>query len=142
MNVIEWNGSKWAGDEPDPLSVLLDRLENNTLEPSQFDGWNTFELAHRSVHAGYDDNGQSIYADAGPMYPEAPYAVIFGGNFYDYSHGFRIVTDDAEVIEVLNAAIEKNLASDRYQKALAEHRDRLEFGRKRREAQMAGRYAA
>lgn len=142
MNVIEWNGSKWAGDEPDSLGVLLDRLETLTLEPQFFADEPIFTLAHGSSHAGYDDEGRSVYEDTGPLYPEAPYAVVFFGNFYDYSAGFCIRTDDAEVIEVLLAAFQKNLASDRYQKALAEHRTRIEFGRQRREAQMAGRYAA
>jgi hypothetical protein len=115
------HGSKWAGGESDSLGMLLDRLENYALEPLHFADEPIFEMAHECQQVR--EAGETKYIDLGPMYPEAPYAVIFSGNFADLSAGFRIVTDDAEVIEVLLAAIEANLASDLYAKALADYRE-------------------
>lgn len=112
------HGSKWAGEESDSLGMLLDRLESYALCPLHFDGESLFDLAHASKQVRYE--GEDKYIDLGPMYPEAPHAVIFCGNFAELSAGFHVVTDDAEVIEVLLAAIKANLASPLYAKSLAD----------------------
>jgi hypothetical protein len=120
MLIVE-HGSKWAGEESDSLGMLLERLEQYALCPLHFDGESIFDRAHASKQVRYE--GGDKYIDLGPMYPEAPYAVIFCGNFAELSAGFHVVTDDAEVIEVLLAAIQSNLASGLYQKALADFRE-------------------
>ena len=88
INIIS-NGSKWAGEEPDTIDVLLKRLEEYTLDPV-FGEFMTLL-----------DNGK----------------IMFFGNFFDYSHVFRIETDDSEICEKLTNAIVKNTMTDKYLEA-------------------------
>jgi hypothetical protein len=106
--VIEYNGSKWAGSQPDPLCALLDMLATHPLD-RVFEKYGCFFTDTRaSKFGGYGEDGKEIWIDLGLIYPEHPHAVRFWGNFFTYSHGFQIDTDDAEVIEVLLGAIEAN----------------------------------
>jgi hypothetical protein len=86
---IEFNGSKWADEEPDSIDILLQRLETDTLDP-KFEHYGNF------------------------VQPEAGGVVRFFGNFSTVSHAFGIVTDDSVVIDALVAAIKRNQASDAY----------------------------
>jgi hypothetical protein len=53
-----------------------------------------------------------VYAnDGAPIYPDAPNAVSYCGNFIGYSFGFSLSTDDTEVIYRIDSAIAKNLAT-------------------------------
>lgn len=114
------NGSKWGGEDPDPIGALLGRLETHTLDPSFEEYGNFASVAHGAIHhRGYDDNGEwtERWEDTGPIYADAPYAVNFFGNFFDLSGGFNIVTDDPEIVETLLAAIRTNQATPAYQRA-------------------------
>lgn len=73
------NGSKWSGDIPDHLDLWFERLQNNTLS-DRF-----YPYAMR--------NGNSME---------------YFGNFDDISAGFRIITDDEELIAKANALIKAN----------------------------------
>lgn len=121
--LILWNGSKWAGESPDPLSLLIQRLERYALDPVFEECGNFASIAHGSFHHhGYQDDGMYVdyYEDTGPMFDDAPYAVIFFGNFLKLSAGFSIVTDDPEIVEVLLEAIRTNQRSTAYQEARRE----------------------
>lgn len=87
--------------EPSAISELLAVLEQHELEDGHAEG----ELAHGSMFLG-----QGQYADTGPIYPEAPFTRRFWGTFKTWAHAFQIDTDDAEVIELLTAAIASNRA--------------------------------
>ncbi len=71
---IQSNGSKWAGQAPDPIEALIDRLATYTL--ADFSSWtqNT-ETRHH----------------------------CFFGNFDGVSAVFSIDTDEPAVIEALSA---------------------------------------
>lgn len=87
--IIESNGSTWMGESPMDLEVLFQRLETNTLDPI-FEKYGDFVL------------------------PQDDGAVIFFGNFLDYSHVFTIVTTDPDLIERLTNAIRANQGKDSY----------------------------
>lgn len=74
------NGSKWAGEAPDPIEVLFDRLEKNTLL--------------RRFSPFIHDQGLGRFS--------------FRGNFIDVSHNFNIQTNDPAVIDQMTRAIRKN----------------------------------
>lgn len=90
--IIHSNGGGLA----QPIEALFDRLQTATLD-------RTFEAYGNFIERGADI--KRIYG-AG--------FVCFFGNFFDYSHVFRIATDDAELIERLTAAIEANKAKPSY----------------------------
>jgi len=120
---IESNGSKFAGDPPDPLSMLFARLEQYPLDPTWEDLGGFACLAHGAIpYRGYDERGNRVtyYQDTGPIYKDAPYAVAISGSFYTLSAVFSIVTDDSEVVEALLEAIRANQQSPAYQKARME----------------------
>ena len=90
MITIHTNGSKWAGEQPDPLEKLFEVLKNHTLEPDLEDCGNFVHEKLRSVH--------------------------FLGNFFDISHAFDIETDEPELMEKLFAAIRANKNTEEYQR--------------------------
>jgi hypothetical protein len=81
-NIIS-NGSKWSGEKPDPLDVLIDVLKDNPLTPHF-----------------------APFYEAGSVEGE----VQFFGNFETISHVFQIDTNDLPVIKRLVAAIDANLS--------------------------------
>lgn len=58
------------------------------------------------------DKGHTVYLDGDPIYPDAPTAVTFLGNFAGYSFAFNLTTDDRDLIARLDAAIAANLAKE------------------------------
>jgi hypothetical protein len=113
MLKINGNGSKWAGDPPDSLEMLFARLAQHMLDPRLEDVF--ISPARVGVDAGRDPaTGQRMYVDGDPIYPDAPNAVRFCGNFLEVSAGFSIDTDDPELIERLTAAIGANQARPDY----------------------------
>jgi hypothetical protein len=56
--------------------------------------------------------GCTVYLTGAPVFPDAPTAVSYSGNFIGYSYGFGLATDDRELIAQLDAAIARNLARD------------------------------
>jgi hypothetical protein len=103
------NGSKWAGEQPDSIETLLERLASHALDP-RFEEFGNFILpARRARHLGNDQ-----YQDLGPVYPEAPDAVRFWGNFLELSAVFEVDTDEPELIDRLTSAIRANQATPAY----------------------------
>lgn len=85
---INSNGSKWAGEPPDPIDALFERLRVNTLS---------------RVHSPFIYGAQR----------DADY-VMFAGNFLDISAVFSIETDDQDLIERLSRAIRSNMQRPEY----------------------------
>lgn len=90
---IHSNGSKWAGEKPDPVERLLERLKLYTLDPR------------------FERCGNFISKSDG--------IVHFWGNFFDVSGVFQIDTDEAPIIERLTRAIRDNQARASYLEAKA-----------------------
>ncbi len=86
MIEIKQNGSKFAGEAPDPIEGFKARLQSATLDP----WWAPF--------ATNEPDG----------------AIRFSGNFWDYSHGFDISTDEPELCEELARLILANVATEAY----------------------------
>ena len=83
LTVIEANGSKWAGEEPDPVEKLFEMLEREVLDP-------TFEKYGNFVDL------DPIGLNGKPLYPSG--TTHFWGNFYTYSHVFDIASDDPKLV--------------------------------------------
>jgi len=96
---IRSNGSKWAGEPPDTLDILLERLTKHTLDP-------TFEEYGNFIHEEDDD----AFLAQCPEYRGTWHAF---GNFFDYSHVFNIRGTRDELAQ-LRTAIRANQATDRY----------------------------
>lgn len=106
---IQSNGSKWRGDAPDSVDKLIEVLGEYALDPT-FENYGKF----------YQTMSKDDYLDmeTGEKYDGK---VHFSGNFFELSHVFSIYTDEAEVIERLQGAIDKNMASEAYQKTRSEN---------------------
>lgn len=91
--VVVSNGSKWAGQAPDPISMLEERLATEPLDPrwehyGQFVAQATVEQAkHYRVRRG----------------------TVFFGNFLLLSATFQVITNDAALVERLKALIAANM---------------------------------
>lgn len=91
--VINSNGSKWLGQEPDTIDRLCDVLSKEPLDPT-FERFGNFVMGSR--HG-------------------APKCMIrFWGNFAHVSHVFSIDTDEPQVIQRLLAHIRMNQESQAY----------------------------
>lgn len=101
------NGSKWAGQEPDSIDVLLDVLNREPLDP-------TFENCGDFIDPSPT---WGKYGTTPSPYPDNPNVVSFFGNFLKVSHVFNIHTDDTEIIEKLTVAIRANQQRTDYIKA-------------------------
>lgn len=91
---------------PDTVENILQDIENHTLDP-------VFELYGNFV------NEESEWMDEDVAAKYAGCTAVFG-NFLTYSHAFRLVTDDADIIARIAAAVEKNKARREYQAAFAD----------------------
>ena len=79
---IRSNGSKWAGEQPDPLDALCQRLREHPLDP-RFERYGNFiSPAGRGAR--------------------------FHGNFLTVSAAFDVETDEPETIRALTALIRAN----------------------------------
>jgi hypothetical protein len=85
------NGSKWAGQNPDPIDKLLEVLETETLDP---------RFAEDGVEQDLPNN-----------------RVALGGNFLRLSHAFQIHGSRKDLANVIEA-IRKNLQSKEYRIAV------------------------
>ncbi|EHK77705.1 hypothetical protein SM0020_12295 [Sinorhizobium meliloti CCNWSX0020] len=90
--IIRSNGGGLA----QPIEALFDRLLTHTLDRT-FEAYGNFIMRDEWVETQHGKGAASFF-----------------GNFYDYSHVFNIITDDAELIERLTAAIEANKAKSSY----------------------------
>lgn len=98
MIKIEHNGSKFAGQAPDPIEKLFERLEKYTLSPSLV----------------------PFMSDAAP--DSGPGCMRFFGNFVEVSGGFSVVTDDEEMMKRFVIAIGSNMHTARFVKASREYK--------------------
>lgn len=104
--------------EPDTLDRILGDLEKHTLSP---------ELG---AFGFIDRSPQWIRPADAERYAGCAHVL---GNFDSYSGVFEVITDDADVIERLSAAIARNMATPEY----AEAKRRYEQERAERKAAMA-----
>ena len=109
------NGSKWAGDTEDPIEVLFERLLKHVLDPRWEECF--IHRAYGAIEGGRDASGRMTFVDTGPIYPDAPGALRFCGNFLEVSAVFTIDTDEPETIERLTSLIRQNQARPEYQQA-------------------------
>lgn len=91
---------------PDTEENILHDLECYTLDP---------------IGEFYGD-----FINPSPIWKDSELAIHYAGctfisgNFWNYSHAFRLVTDDVDLIARISAAVEKNKNSPEYQAALQE----------------------
>ncbi|KHD28179.1 pyruvate dehydrogenase [Xenorhabdus nematophila] len=100
------NGSKWAGQDPDNIQTLLDVLGNNVLDP-MFEQYHCYRSYPFEPLIKTERNDKIFQPWLG--------AACFFGNFLTVSHVFNIITKDDSVVEALNEAIQKNIATEQYQ---------------------------
>jgi hypothetical protein len=93
---INSNGSKWAGEEPDTIEVLIDTLKTYTLDPT-FEEYGNFVLPNK----GTDQ-------------------IRVWGNFQNVSHVFSIDGTEAE-LAILIKAIREHQQTTRYLAARKEY---------------------
>lgn len=104
--------------EPDTLDRILGDLEKHTLLP-ELGAFGFIDRSPRWIRP----------ADA-ERYAGCAHVL---GNFDGYSGAFEVITDDADVLERLSAAIARNMATPEY----AEAKRRYEQERAERKAAMA-----
>ena len=101
--IIHSNGSKWAGEEPDSIEKLIEMLNTYTIEERFFNKY-TEKIDRRKVYK----NLCPISMTTSNFYDDEIGMTVFFGNFEEYSHVFRIATNDKELIEKLSKAIKEN----------------------------------
>ena len=78
------------------------------------------DLAVHTLDPVFEDYGNFVYSptwideEAAEKYKGM---IAISGNFLTYSHAFRLLTDDKELIEELTTAIRKNQATEEYKQA-------------------------
>jgi len=78
------------------------------------------DLAEHTLDPVFEDYGNFVYM---PTWEDKETAEKYKGltaicgNFLTYSHAFRLLTDDKELIEELTTAIRKNQATEKYKQA-------------------------
>jgi len=116
------NGSKWAGQQPDSIDVLVETLKQYTLDPT-FEEYGNF-VCHNPHWIKKESN--EIYKGCTKIH----------GNFYTLSHVFDIITDDKEIIVQLETLIRNNQQTEAYKQAKIE----LEEREKRKQEELRTRY--
>jgi len=108
--LIASNGSKWAGESPDPIQRLIDTLSEYHLDPT-FEDYGNFVI----------DLDKPEEWDDPEQYKKYPNIKRFFGNFQTLSHVFSIDTDSPTLIDKLTKAIRVNQNTARYEKAVSEY---------------------
>lgn len=111
LNKVVSDTDPWKMISDSEENILRD-LDTYTLDP-------IFELYGNFINPAPEWLEPSVAAKY------AGCAVIFG-NFITYSHAFRVVTDDAALIERIAAAVEKNKARPEYHAAFAKVVEKLQ----------------
>ena len=88
LTIINSNGSKFYGDQPDSIDTLIEVLQHETLDRT-FEQYGNF-ISRKGKH------------------------VRFWGNFRSISHVFDIDTTDSDVIHKLTRAIRANQRTQAY----------------------------
>lgn len=86
---------------PQPIEKLIDLLTTNTLDP-MFEQYGNF-VCDFTPYGGWNEETEKYRGCSS-----------YFGNFIDYSHAFRIITNDAETIEKLNGLISINQDTEAY----------------------------
>jgi hypothetical protein len=107
MLQINSNGSKWYGQKPDTIEKLLEVLNEYALDPT-FEDYGNF--VQREPHW--------LHKEAAEKYKGC---TVINGNFATLSHVFNIITDEPDIIEVLEQAINKNKSTKEYKKHRKEY---------------------
>ena len=102
--LIQSNGSKWAGEDPDTIEELLRVLKVEPLDKTFEKYGDFFSRVHREDFIHPDLNFAKEWD--GSMH--------FFGNFRLYSHVFNIHTFDQAIIVSLISAIEDNKQREDY----------------------------
>lgn len=87
------NGSKWAGESPDPIEALFQRLQEHALDPR-------FEAC-----------GDFLFNDEEKGFVHA------WGNFYELSAVFDVRTNDPAIVRRLGELIRVNKETQAYRDA-------------------------
>ena len=95
---IESNGSHCLGDKPDSIEDLLKMLGSAPLN-RLFEAYGNFYSPHPCFCDQWGNHNHTSGNEG---------LAGFFGNFFSFSHVFRIFTDDPELIRTLRAAIEAN----------------------------------
>jgi hypothetical protein len=96
------NGSKFCGEENDTIETLLDTLSKHSLDP-------VFEKYGNFVNR----TPKWLNSKSAEKYQGC---TSIHGNFMGVSHAFNIITDEPELIEKINSAINKNKQTPEYQR--------------------------
>jgi len=101
------NGSKWAGQEPDDIDILLEVLSKYKLREG-FGEYFTDNPCQGIPNPKWEGSGSDSprWIDGPPLYKSN--VVRFWGNFVEVSHVFHIDTNDEETISKLKSALLKN----------------------------------
>lgn len=102
--------------KPDSIKRLFKFLAKAPLDPRFEDFGDFISPAIEGIEVR-DDNGVVHYEDGPPIFPDHKNVMSFFGNFYTYSAGFSIYTNDPDLIERLTNAIRANQQSDAYRQA-------------------------
>lgn len=95
--VINSNGSKWSGQNPDSIETLLNVLDSNALDPAFEEYGDFYEM--RPMLMGGSMSAHKHH---------------FFGNFFDVSHVFNIDTDDDIIAKRIIQAVWKNKRTAAY----------------------------
>ena len=93
--IIHSNGSKWAGEKPDTIDMLIERLNKYTIE-------------ERFFHSFWAGQGKDRKQYQHCPISESNGKTWFFGNFEEISGVFRIETDDKEFVSMLTPHIKNN----------------------------------
>jgi hypothetical protein len=92
------------------LDPRLNNMDNKRLQPHPLRAPFRHPAVSCAGEVWSSELGGFIYLDGPPIYPDAPEAVCFLGNFVGYSFAFNLVTNDPDLIARLDAAIARNMA--------------------------------
>ena len=87
---INWNGSRWAGQQPAALADLFAALASHPLG----DFWQRNNNADTTFTRTDEETGKTW--------------TVFWGNFRDVSHGFEVETDEPAIVAKFTALIKAN----------------------------------
>lgn len=105
LNKVIDNEKPWLFVD-DAIESILNDLEHYTLDP-RFEEYGNF----------VNHNPQWIKPESYETYRGC--TMIFG-NFYSYSHAFRLITDDENIINQIEVAVNKNKQTKAYDQAKQE----------------------
>ena len=107
--LIICNGSKWAGESPDPLESFIYNLKNYMLDPCH------------EEYGFYDLVVADEYLTGRVPEEFKGYSYHFSGNFFTLSACFSIYIADRETAYMLASLIYDNVMGDEYRRFVREN---------------------